>query len=118
MTVAITVAAVVMTAARRVKREIAIGRGARRLRVWVEKYRGKRARGMERKTVRIEVRKRANIQWDAVRTRESAEAMLAGRATMMHISWWVSGFVFLEFNDRVVYLLHPPAARSARSQRG
>jgi hypothetical protein len=71
---------------------------------------------MERKTVRIEVRKgRTSSGTRCGRGERGSD--VGGRATMMHISWWVSGFVFLEFNDRVVYLLHPPAARSARSQR-
>lgn len=68
------VAAVVVSAEQKAK--TAMGMVAQR--VWM--LRG--VRKMEMKAVLAPVRKRANIQWEARRTRERAEIMFDGRATV------------------------------------
>lgn len=72
--VAMTAAAVVAKAARKVSR--VRGKEAQRVRI----ERG--TRKMERKLKEAPRRKRANIQWEAVRMRVRAEVTLLGRATV------------------------------------
>ena len=74
MTVAMVEAAVVNKADRKVR--MAIGTVIQRLKT----ERG--VRKMDRKVRQAPMRKRANIQWEARRTRSRAEMMLAGRATV------------------------------------
>ncbi len=73
MTVAMIVAAVVVRALRKAK--MAMGKVAQR--VYIERG----VRKTETKQVLAPVRNSANIQCEAVRTRESAEMMFSGRAT-------------------------------------
>lgn len=73
MIVATTVATVVARAERKAK--IAMGKVAHRVKIL------KGVRKMETKQVQAPVRKRANIQWEAKRTRDNAEMMFPGRAT-------------------------------------
>ncbi len=73
MAVAMTEAAVVKSADKKVK--MAMGRVSQRVKV----ERGERK--IERKDVQADVRKSANIQWEARRMRVRAWTMLEGRAT-------------------------------------
>ena len=75
MTVAMMVAAVVVRA--EMKAKIAIGKVAQRVKM------ESGVRKMETKQVQAPVKKKANIQCEAKRTRERADMMFEGRATGM-----------------------------------
>ena len=78
MTVAMIVAAVVVSAER--KANTAMGKVAQRVKI----ERG--VRKIETKQVQAPVRKRANIQWEAKRTRDKADMTFEGRATGERVS--------------------------------
>ena len=76
MAVAMMEAAVVKSADKKVK--MAMGRVSQRVKMEMGE------RKIERKDVQAEVRKRANIQWEARRMRLRAWTMLEGSATVQH----------------------------------
>lgn len=101
MTVAMTVATVVVKA--ETKARMAIGRVSSR------EYIDKGVRKMLTKAVQAPVKNRPNIQWETTRTSVREETMLAGSATIIHSQ---SGGLFIGLELK--FILVAPASSSSK----